>query len=195
MMDNITFYYTIQTIKGNMTTDTDKVTDTVKLVPYLYRKTVNENVSSYFLNNSETFLKAKQVLETKLKELFAYKRDSVRWVGGYGYDCDTASITNFLAAYIKLNNERNLWINKGGIGEEPYIEYKVYVNKDTLDKDIVKLTMADLNVVYDYVRKSQFESYEWLKNELNNLSKSTTISDIIDIAKRNNITFDDIIKF
>lgn len=195
MMDNITFYYTIQTIKGNMTTDTDKVTDIVKLVPCLYRKIVNENVSSYFLNNSETFLKAKQVLEIKLKELFAYKRDSVRWVGNYGYDCDTASITNFLAAYIKLNNERNLWISKGEIGEEPYIEYKVYVNKDTLAKDIVKLTMSDLNVVYDYVRKSQFESYEWLKNELNNLSKSTTISDIIDIAKRNNITFDDIIKF
>ena len=97
-------------------------------------------------------------------ELFAKKRDAVRWVkvdntNTYGFDCASEDITNFTAAYIGLSND----LTKSGT-----TFYKVWLTPDT--KGIVSLNISQMTTVYNVVRNSQFEDYAWyeqIKQKIN----------------------------
>ncbi|STY71321.1 Uncharacterised protein [Megamonas hypermegale] len=109
-------------------------------------------------------------------ELFAQKRDAIRWikvddVNIYGFDCSSEDITNFTAAYIGLTN--NLTKNNT-------IFYKVWLTKDT--KGIVSLNIDQMTTVYNTVRNSQFENYTWyedIKNKINNCNTKEELQSII----------------
>lgn len=94
----------------------------------------------------------------KLQEagsLFAQKRDARRFVQldenrYYGFDCASEDITNFLARWTPL-------AMRGG-GES---QYKVWINET--NKDLVMLSLADYNLVYQVVSASQLQAYDWYK--------------------------------
>jgi hypothetical protein len=94
----------------------------------------------------------------KLQEagsLFAQKRDARRFVKldenrYYGFDCASEDITNFLARWTPL-------AMMGG-GES---QYKVWINET--NKDLVMLSLADYNLVYQVVSASQLQAYDWYK--------------------------------
>lgn len=79
---------------------------------------------------------------------FAARRDAVRWVGGYGFDCAPEDITNFMAAYTPLL--------VAGAGST---QYKVWLTDSA--KGIVTLTLDEMTAVYREVRASQLEAYAW----------------------------------
>ena len=88
-------------------------------------------------------------------ELFATKRDAIRWVqiddiNTYGFDCASEDITNFLAAYIGLSND----LTKSGT-----TFYKVWLTPET--KGIISLNVTQMTNVYNTVRNSQFDDYAW----------------------------------
>ena len=95
---------------------------------------------------------------TKLQEagsIFAQKRDARRFVQldenrYYGFDCASEDITNFLARWAPL-------AMMGG-GES---QYKVWLNET--EKDLVMLSLADYNLVYQVVSASQLQAYDWYK--------------------------------
>lgn len=102
-------------------------------------------------------LKENKLLEAK--QVFAQKRDAIRWVqiddiNTYGFDCASEDITNFLAAYTALTNN----VAKSSTNTTMY---KVWINET--DKDIVELNLEQMNKVFDKVRNSQFEAYAWLE--------------------------------
>ena len=98
------------------------------------------------------------VKEEKLNKagsLFAQKRDARRFVKldenrYYGFDCASEDITNFLARWTPL-------AMMGG-GES---QYKVWLNET--EKDLVMLSLADYNLVYQVVSESQLQAYDWYK--------------------------------
>ena len=95
---------------------------------------------------------------TKLNEartMFVEKRDARRFVQldanrYYGFDCASEDITNFLARWTPL-------AMMGG-GES---QYKVWINET--NKDLVMLSLADYNLVYQVVSASQLQAYDWYK--------------------------------
>lgn len=102
-------------------------------------------------------LKENKLLEAK--QVFAQKRDAIRWVqiddiNTYGFDCASEDITNFLAAYTALTNN----VAKSSTNTTMY---KVWINET--DKGIVELNLEQMNKVFDKVRNSQFEAYDWLE--------------------------------
>lgn len=84
----------------------------------------------------------------RAKTAFAARRDAVRWIGGYGFDCAAEDITNFMAAYTPLL-----------VAGEGTAQYKVHLTDSA--KGIVTLTLADMTAVYTAVRTSQLEDYAW----------------------------------
>lgn len=98
------------------------------------------------------------VKQEKLQEagfIFAQKRDARRFVQldenrYYGFDCASEDITNFLARWAPL-------AMMGG-GES---QYKVWLNET--EKDLVMLSLADYNLVYQVVSASQLQAYDWYK--------------------------------
>lgn len=105
----------------------------------------------------------------KLQEagsLFAQKRDARRFVKldenrYYGFDCASEDITNFLARWTPL-------AMMGG-GES---QYKVWINET--NKDLVMLSLADYNLVYQVVSASQLEAYNWYKVVETQINACTT---------------------
>ena len=94
----------------------------------------------------------------KLNEVgsvFAQKRDARRFIQldenrYYGFDCASEDITNFLARWTPLA------MMGGGKSQ-----YKVWINET--NKDLVMLSLADYNLVYQVVSASQLEAYDWYK--------------------------------
>lgn len=88
---------------------------------------------------------------TKLNQAgaeFAKRRDCVRWVGGYGFDCAVDDITNFMAAFTPL------LVAKTGT-----VFYKVWLDEQT--KGIAELSYTQMQAAYDTVRNSQMAAYAW----------------------------------
>ena len=79
---------------------------------------------------------------------FAKRRDAIRWVHGYGFDCTSEDISNFVAAFTPL------LVAKSGT-----VLYKVWL--DEQNKGITELNYEQMQQVYDTVRSSQIESYAW----------------------------------
>lgn len=121
-------------------------------------------------------LKENKLLEAK--QVFAQKRDAIRWVqvddiNTYGFDCDSEDITNFLAAYTALTNN----VSKSSTNTTMY---KVWINET--NKGIVKLNLEQMNKVFDTVRNSQFESYAWLEEMKNKIDACQSKEELEDIS-------------
>lgn len=139
----------------------------------------NDDFEGY-INNINSYINAKkqreytpppeptleELKEQKLeqaKELFAQKRDAIRWVQidnthTYGFDCASEDITNFLAAYTFLETQ---------ITKSNTTMYKVWLNET--EKGIIELNIEQMNKVFSYVRTSQFEAYAWLEQIQNKI--------------------------
>lgn len=108
-------------------------------------------------------------------ELFAQKRDAIRWVkiddsNTYGFDCASEDITNFTAAYIGLSND----LTKNGT-----TFYKVWLTPET--KGIVSLNLGQMTTVYNTVRNAQFEAYAWyeqIKQKINDCQSKEDLNSI-----------------
>lgn len=120
------------------------------------------------------FEKAKQTKLNEAGALFAQKRDARRFVQldenrYYGFDCASEDITNFLARWTPL-------AMMGG-GES---QYKVWLNET--EKDLVVLSLADYNLVYQVVSASQLEAYNWYKLVQAQINACTTKEELEGIA-------------
>lgn len=145
-----------------------------------------------YINNIQIYLSAKEkreyvppkepsldeLKEVKLNEageLFAQKRDAIRWVKvdeihTYGFDCANEDITNFLAAYTFLDTQ---------VEKSNTTMYKVWLDKE--NKGIVELNLEQMSKVFNDVRTSQFEAYAWyenIKQQINNCQSKEELNAI-----------------
>ena len=138
-----------------------------------FKEYPNANFDNY-IDNVDTYIKAKEKREyippkeptldelkeaksQKAGEVFATKRDAIRWVKvdeihTYGFDCASEDITNFLAAYTFLDTQ---------VEKSNTTMYKVWLDKE--NKGIVELNLEQMSTVFNNVRTSQFEAYAWLE--------------------------------
>lgn len=138
-----------------------------------FKEYPNANFDNY-IDNVDTYIKAKEKREyippkeptldelkeaksQKAGEVFATKRDAIRWVKvdeihTYGFDCASEDITNFLAAYTFLDTQ---------VEKSNATMYKVWLDKE--NKGIVELNLKQMSKVFNDVRTSQFEAYAWLE--------------------------------
>ena len=103
------------------------------------------------------------------REAFAARRDRVRYVDGYGYDCASDDITNFMAAYTPLL-----------VAGEGLTQYKVHLPSG--DKTIVTLTADTMTRVYTAVRTSQLADYAWyedLRTQINDAQTEEELASIL----------------
>lgn len=160
---------------------------------------INKNFKEYpnsmfenYINNIQIYLSAKEkreyvppkeptldeLKEVKLNEageLFAQKRDAIRWVkvddsNTYGFDCASEDITNFLAAYTFLDTQ---------VEKSNTTMYKVWLDKE--NKGIVELNLEQMSKVFNDVRTSQFEAYAWyenIKQQINNCQSKEDLNAI-----------------
>ena len=122
-----------------------------------------------------TLAERKEKALDRAKEAFAARRDAVRWVDGYGYDCATEDITNFMAAYTPLL--------VAGTGS---VRYKVHLPSG--EKTIVTLTADTMTHVYNTVRASQFEAYAWYEDLRARLEDAQTEEELTALLAEAGIT-------
>lgn len=96
---------------------------------------------------------------------FAKRRDAIRWVDGYGYDCEPGDITNFMAAYTPL------LVAKSGS-----THYKVWLTETT--KGVVERNYEQMLAVYNTVRESQLEAYAWYEGIKVQLQAAESIEEL-----------------
>lgn len=106
---------------------------------------------------------------------FAKRRDAVRWVNGYGFDCAPEDITNFMAAYTPLL-----------VAGEGQTQYKVWLTEKA--KGIVTLTLAELTDVYRTVRTSQLEAYAWYETVKAQIEAAASAEEIAAILAAESLT-------
>ena len=119
------------------------------------------------------FNDAKQAKLYEAGATFAQERDKVRFIQldenrYYGFDCASEDITNFMARWSPL-------AMMGG-GES---DYKVWFNET--EKGLVKLSLADYNLVYKVVSDSQLEAYAWYEKIKAEIMACTTIEELEEI--------------
>ena len=122
-----------------------------------------------------TLDETKEKTLARAKAAFAARRDRVRWVDGYGYDCAPEDITNFMAAYTPLL-----------VAGEGTAQYKVHTSKT--EKGIVTLTVGDMTHVYTTVRASQLEAYAWYETIKTQIESAQTKEELTAILADAGIT-------
>ncbi len=132
--------------------------------------------NAVFVAPEKPFEMTKTEMLNEAGALFAQKRDARRFVQldenrYYGFDCASEDITNFLARWTPL-------AMMGG-GES---QYKVWLNET--DKDLVTLSLADYNLVYQVVSESQLEAYNWYKVVQTLINACTTKEELEAIVLR-----------
>lgn len=184
-MDNKTFELATKVINGIASIDKE---ENKEQVPYYFRSLVEQIVSDYEDNDSEYFKKARELAIEKTGEMFAEKRDKIRWINGLGFDCENEDITNFLASYIKLKDDYDKWVANGSQGNEPTTYYKVYINQETMAKTVVPLNIENFNQVYETVRTSQFEAYAWLETSRAQINLTQNYTELEQVLSQLNIS-------
>lgn len=96
---------------------------------------------------------------------FARRRDAVRWVDGYGFDCQSEDITNFMAAFTPLL-----------VGRSGSVYYKVWTSETT--KGVIERSYEQMLAAYTAVRNSQLEAYSWYEGIKAQLNAANTIEDL-----------------
>jgi hypothetical protein len=153
-MNFMTVRYAIKVYLGSMSLTNEQG---IEQVPFLHRKSVND-----LLESDDLIILTKQLLTQKIKEEFVKKRDCIRWIDDYGFDCANVDITNFLASLSAVESDNKKWQEERSLGEKPVTPYKVYLDKVTLKKGTVLFNLEQLQKVRDIVRISQLEAYAWL---------------------------------
>lgn len=115
--------------------------------------------------NIETLDEAKARYMKAAGAEFARRRDAIRWVDGYGYDCQSEDITNFMAAFTPL-----LVAGSGSV------YYKVWTSEAT--KGVVERSFEQMQAVYNAVRSNQLEAYSWYEGIKARLTAAETIKDL-----------------
>lgn len=179
LMENKVFELT-RSIIDNITSIED--------VPFYFKDAVNAALAHYAEDNSEFYNKAKEIALRKAGAEFANRRDAIRWVNGLGYDCANEDITNFLASYIKLQDDYSKWVANGSQGDEPATYYKVYTDQTTMAKGVVPLTLDKFNQVYETVRTSQFEAYAWLETVRAQINQTHNYEELLQVLESANIS-------
>ena len=96
---------------------------------------------------------------------FARRRDAIRWVDGYGYDCQSEDITNFMAAFTALL-----------VAEPGSVYCKVWTTETT--KGVIERNYEQMQSVYNSVRTSQLEAYSWYEKIKAQLNAATTVEEL-----------------
>ena len=141
----------------------------------IYQKLLGNFDGQEYIKSDDTYIpkppyepsldELKEIKLNKAGELFAQKRDAIRWVkiddsNTYGFDCASEDITNFLAAYTFLDTQ---------VEKSNTTMYKIWLDKE--NKGIVELNLEQMSKVFNDVRTSQFEAYAWyenIKQQINN---------------------------
>lgn len=115
--------------------------------------------------NIETLDEAKTRYTKAAGAEFARRRDAIRWVDGYGYDCQSEDITNFMATFTPL------LVAKSGT-----VFYKVWTSET--EKAVVERSYEQLLEVYNTVRTEQMEAYAWYETIKANLQAAESIEEL-----------------
>lgn len=113
----------------------------------------------------ETLDQAKERYISSAGSEFAKRRDAIRWVDGYGYDCEPVDIINFMAAFTPL------LVAKSGA-----VLYKVWTSET--EKAVVERSYEQLLEVYNTVRTEQMEAYAWYETIKANLQAANSIEEL-----------------
>ena len=113
----------------------------------------------------ETLDQAKTRYISSAGSEFAKRRDAIRWVDGYGYDCEPGDIINFMAAFTPL------LVAKAGT-----VLYKVWTSET--EKAVVERSYEQLLEVYNTVRTEQMEAYAWYETIKANLQAAESIEEL-----------------
>lgn len=151
----------------------------------IYQKLLGNFDGQEYIKSDDTYIpkppyepsldELKEIKLNKAGELFAQKRDAIRWVkvddsNTYGFDCVSEDITNFLAAYTFLDTQ---------VEKSNTTMYKVWLDKE--NKGIVELNLEQMSKVFNDVRTSQFEAYAWyenIKQQINNCQSKEELNAI-----------------
>lgn len=151
----------------------------------IYQKLLGNFDGQEYIKSNDTYIpkppyepsldELKEVKLNEAGELFAQKRDAIRWVkiddtNTYGFDCASEDITNFLAAYTFLDTQ---------VEKSNTTMYKVWLDKE--NKGIVELNLEQMSKVFNDVRTSQFEAYAWyenIKQQINNCQSKEELNAI-----------------
>ena len=151
----------------------------------IYQKLLGNFDGQEYIKSDDTYIpkppyepsldELKEIKLNKAGELFAQKRDAIRWVkiddsNTYGFDCASEDITNFLAAYTFLDTQ---------VEKSNTTMYKIWLDKE--NKGIVKLNLEQMSKVFNDVRTSQFEAYAWyenIKQQINNCQSKEELNAI-----------------
>lgn len=151
----------------------------------IYQKLLGNFDGQEYIKSDDTYIpkppyepsldELKEIKLNKAGELFAQKRDAIRWVkiddsNAYGFDCASEDITNFLAAYTFLDTQ---------VEKSNTTMYKIWLDKE--NKGIVELNLEQMSKVFNDVRTSQFEAYAWyenIKQQINNCQSKEELNAI-----------------
>lgn len=151
----------------------------------IYQKLLGNFDGQEYIKSDDTYIpkppyepsldELKEIKLNKAGELFAQKRDAIRWVKiddstTYGFDCASEDITNFLAAYTFLDTQ---------VEKSNTTMYKIWLDKE--NKGIVELNLEQMSKVFNDVRTSQFEAYAWyenIKQQINNCQSKEELNAI-----------------
>ena len=114
---------------------------------------------------TETLDEAKARYTNAAGKEFARRRDAIRWVDGYGYDCQSEDVTNFMAAFTPL-----LVAGSGSV------YYKVWLTET--NKGVVERNYEQMQTVYNAVRSSQLDAYSWYEGIKAQIHAANTIEDL-----------------
>lgn len=151
----------------------------------IYQKLLGNFDGQEYIKSDDTYIpkppyepsldELKEIKLNKAGELFAQKRDAIRWVKvdgihTYGFDCASEDIKNFLAAYTFLDTQ---------VEKSNTTMYKIWLDKE--NKGIVELNLEQMSKVFNDVRTSQFEAYAWyenIKQQINNCQSKEDLNAI-----------------
>ena len=131
-----------------------------------YYKTMLPDVMAWRLHvEVETLDQAKARYISSAGSEFAKRRDAIRWVDAYGYDCEPGDIINFMAAFTPL------LVAKAGT-----VFYKVWISQ--AEKGVIERSYEQLLEVYNTVRTEQMEAYAWYETVKANLQAAESIEEL-----------------
>lgn len=149
--------------------DKDDVIINVLEAPYMFeanqRKFYEWNVIGNAYNDTEPLEHSKARYISSAGAEFAKRRDGIRWIDGYGYDCEPVDIINFMAAFTPL------LVAKSGA-----VLYKVWTSET--EKAVVERSYEQLLEVYNTVRTEQMEAYAWYETIKANLQAANSIEEL-----------------
>ena len=119
------------------------------------------------------------VVRAKLSELYAKYieiRESIVWVNGYGFDGDPSGQADFAQVMTTANIIHSRWVAAGSVGDEPTVPFRVWVNKDTKELRMFKLSdFQDVQLAGSATAIAAFMKFDGLRTAV---GLATTVEEI-----------------